>query len=337
MQSPANKNYLSLISKFVATALLLAWLVAVGILIVNKQKIEDWWRLRGYSPPAAISQLADQDTMNSYTRHLFYLNRPQLLPTVKSFRASCPENKDTIVLGCYHPDQNGIYIFNVADPTLAGVQQVTAAHEVLHAVYARLTNAQRTTLDSELQDFNDHHLQSSVVKDEVKLYKETEPSDVYDEMSCTFGTEIANLTPALENYYKNYFTNRSAIVAYEQQYESAFSSRQAQIKQYDAQLAQMKTQIDAQQSAINSTQNILDTMLQNLNSYKASGDYADYNYGVPEYNAQVDKYNSQIRYLTSLINSYNSLVAQRNAIAGQYTTLTNAIDTRVAPTRQTTN
>jgi flagellar biosynthesis chaperone FliJ len=337
MQSPANKNNLRLVTKFVTITFLLAWLVAVGILFVNKQKILDWWRLRGYSPPSAISRLADQDTMNSYTRHLFYLNRPQLLPTVTSFRASCPEDKGTIVLGCYHPDQNGIYIFNVADPTLAGVAQVTAAHEVLHAVYARLTNVQRTTLDKELQDFNDHHLQSAVVKAEVKLYKETEPSAVYDEMSCTFGTEIANLTPALENYYKNYFNNRSAIVAYEQKYESAFSSRQDQIKQYDSELAGMKTQIDAQQAGINTTQNILDTMRQNLNSYKSSGDYADYNVGVPEYNAQVDKYNSQSADLTSLINSYNNVVAERNNIAGQYTTLANAIDTRVTPQVKATN
>src|SRR5581483_1928996 len=222
LPSPSKPSH-TLIRKLLLVVLLAA-LVAVGI---NHQSVEDWFKLRGYQAPAAVAHLADQDTMNAYTRHLFYLNKPQLLGSVSSFRQYCPENKDTIVLGCYHPGQNGIYIYNVSDPSLAGVQQVTAAHEVLHAVYARLSAYDRATLDKSLKDFYHNGLTDQRVLDEVKLYQQTEPNDVMDEMSCTFGTELPSLPADLEAYYKRFFANRQAIVAFEQQYESAFTSRQA--------------------------------------------------------------------------------------------------------------
>ena len=116
-------------AKSLRVALLLLAAGTVALLWARHLEIRDWWRLRGYAPSAAVVQLANEDTMNAYTRHLFYLNRPNLPDTVVEFRQHCPENENTIVLGCYHPDQDGIFIYNVQDPTLAGIQQVTAAHE----------------------------------------------------------------------------------------------------------------------------------------------------------------------------------------------------------------
>jgi uncharacterized protein YukE len=328
---PAAPPIRNRVGRLLALLLGLVWVVGATLIILNLQALEDWWRLRGYQAPATISQLADQATMNSYTRHLFYLNKPQLVGTVSSFRQHCPENKDTIVLGCYHPDQNGIYIYNVPDPALAGVQQVTAAHEVLHAVYARLSTSDRNTLNAELEDFYKHDLQDSRVQAEVKLYQQTEPTDVMDEMSCTFGTEIANLPTGLQAYYSRYFTNRAAIVGFEQQYEGEFTSRQTTISSDDQQLTIMKQQIDSQQTALDNQLQQLNSDQSHLNSLTASGQSRTYNAAVPGYNAEVDAYNQGVNSLRSLITSYNQLVASRNQIAGQLTTLDSALDTRLLP------
>ena len=272
--------------------------------------------------------------MNSYTRHLFYLNKPQLLGTVSSFRQSCPENKDTIVLGCYHPGQNGIFIYNVQDPALAGVTQVTAAHEVLHAVYARLSTKDRNSLDGLLENYYRHDLRDPRVLAEVKIYQQTEPGDVMDEMSCTFGTEIASLPAPLEAYYKRFFDNRSAIVAFEQQYEGEFTSRQTTITSNDQQLAVMKQQINTQQAALSAQLSQLNATQGSLDSLKSTGQVTAYNAAVPAYNAQVDVYNQGVNDLQATIDQYNQLVAARNQLAGQLTTLDSAIDTRL--TTQTT-
>lgn len=309
---------------------LLALLAGCGLAAANRQSIGDWWRLRGYTPPAAVVRLAGQDTMNGYTRHLFYLNRPQLLPSVSAFRKHCPENSDTIVLGCYHSGQNGIFIYNVQDPKLAGVQQVTAAHEVLHAVYARLSDADRKSLDKQLQDFYQHGLTDQRVIAEVRLYQKTEPDDVYDEMSCTFGTELSKLPPGLEAYYKRYFTDRSAIVAFERQYESEFNRRETLIKEYDARLAALKTQIDALEADLNRKQAQLDSEQTRLNSER-SNDVNAYNADVPAYNQLVDDFNAEIDSTQAHINQYNQLVASRNQVAGQLAQLDKALDTRLTP------
>lgn len=305
--------------------------VVLGIVLLNRQNLQDWLKVRGYRQPAAIVKLADQDTMNDYTRHLFYLNKPQLLNTVASFRKYCPENKDTIVLGCYHPDQNGIFIYNVQDPALTGIQQVTAAHEVLHAVYARLSGKDRSALNSQLEDFYHHGLKDPRVIAEVKLYQKTEPNDVLDEMSCTFGTEVAKLPAPLDAYYQRFFTRRAAIVAYEHQYEGEFTSRQSTIKHDDQQLTTMKQQIDAQQAALGYQLTQINADRSHLSSLLASGQTGAYNAAVPGFNNEIATYNADIDHLQTAIDSYNQLVAARNLVAGQLTTLDSAIDTRQVP------
>jgi regulator of replication initiation timing len=302
----------------------------LGFTFLQRQQIQDWWKLRGYIAPASIVQLADEDTMNAYTRHLFYLNKPQLLNTVTQFRQYCPENENTIVLGCYHPVENGIYIYAVQDASLAGIQQVTAAHEVLHAVYARLSNSDRTELDSELESYYLHDLTDPNVKAEVALYQKTEPNSVYDEMSCTFGTEIAQLPAALNQYYAQFFTNRQKIVGYEEQYQTQFTSREQQITTYDAQLAAMKQQISAQESSLTAQNTSLNIQQAQLQQELASGQVASYNTAVDNYNEQVNSYNAALVSLKQQIDNYNQLVSTRNAIGGQLTTLDSAIDTRLA-------
>lgn len=309
--------------------ILVVLVVLLGLVTLKHQEIQDWWKLRGYTPPNAVIALANDDTMNAYTRHLFYLNKPQLPTTVTAFRTYCPENEDTIVLGCYHPNQNGIFIYAVQDSTLAGIQQVTAAHEVLHSVYARLSDSERAKLDTELQAYYEKGLTDSTVKAEVALYKKTEPTDVYDEMSCTFGTEIEQLPADLSAYYAQFFTDRQKIVGYEQQYQTQFTGRQLQISQYDSQLSAMKTQIDSEQSSLTTEDSSLNSQDTQLQSLLAGGQVESYNSAVDVYNTQVNSYNAGVADLKQGITEYNQLVDTRNALAGQLTTLDSAIDNRI--------
>jgi uncharacterized protein YukE len=317
--------------RVVLVVVLLAWAVLLVLIIIQRQAISDWWRLRGYQPPSSIAKLTGQDTMSNYTKHLFYLNKPQLLSSVTSFRQHCPENEDTIVLGCYHPVEQGIYIYNVQDPSLQGVAQVTAAHEVLHAVYGRLSAKDRTYVDGLLNDYYQHNLTTSRVKAEIQLYKKTEPHDVTDEMHSTFGTEIANLPPALENYYKRYFTNRQAIVAYEQQYEGEFTSRQTTIQADDQRLTATKQQIASKESDLTNQLSQLNAERSQLDGLLSSGDSSTYNSRVADYNGKVNSYNTGVADLQSQIAQYNQLVTARNLVAGELTTLDKAVDTRLTP------
>ena len=275
--------------------------------------------------------------MTPYARHLFYLNKPQLISSVTSFRKDCPENEDAIVLGCYHPGEEGIYLYDVKTPDLYGVAQVTAAHEDLHAIYERLSGKERQHVDTLLENYYAHGLTDQRVKDEIGLYKKTEPHSVVNEMHSTFGTEVANLPPALESYYKQYFSDRAAIVAFSNRYEQAFTKRQAEVSQDDKQLASMNRQIDEGQASLQTELKQLNDTQARLKTLLAAGKTTEYNTGVPAYNAQVQSYNVSVTELRAFTGSYNALVRSRNAIAQQLTDLDKALDTRMTPKAQTAN
>jgi hypothetical protein len=308
--------------------------MVLGAIWWQRYAIEDWFKLRGYVPPQAVVQLADQDGMQPYTRHLFYLNRPQLPTTVAAFRQGCPENQDTVVLGCYHPGEDGIYVYDVQDSSLAGIQQVTAAHEALHAIYERLSGDQRQQLNSELEAYYANGLTDATVKSEITIYQKTEPHDVDNEMSCVFGTEVALLPPALEQYYAKYFTSRQQITGYYQQYQAQFTSRRQQVTADDTQLACMKRQVDSLENSLSAQGKSLDTQKTQLQQLLNSGQTAAYNAAISGYNAQVQSYNASVDSVRQQITAYNQLVDARNSIAGQLTTLAQAIDTRVPATTQ---
>ena len=293
--------------------------------------ILDWWRLRDYQPPVAISRLAAEDTMTAYAKHVFYVNHPSLTTSVSSFRSECSESEQTIVLGCYHPDQRGIFIFNVADSRLQGVQQVTAAHEMLHAVYDRLSSKDKKSVDSMLMDYYNHDLNNQRIIDTIDAYKKSEPNDVINEMHSVFGTEIPSLPAPLENYYRRYFTNRSTITDYAQSYQSEFTSRQDQIDSLSTRMSALMSQINAEETQLSAQLDQINSDRARLDSERGSGQTAAYNSGVASFNAEVDAYNAGISRLKNDINTYNQLVNQYNAIAQELASLEKSIDTRLTP------
>ena len=320
--------------KFIALILVLLWFVVLSVIAINRQGLEDWWKLRDYHAPATVQQLANQTTMTPFARKVFYVNAPDVEPAT-SFAKSCSsKSEQTIVLGCYHSDQQGIFVLHVSDRRLDGIEQVTAAHEMLHAAYDRLSARDKTKVNSMLMDYYQHDLHDQRIMDTIAAYKQTEPNDVVNEMHSVFGTEVASLSSGLETYYQRYFSDRAKIVAFANQYQAEFTSRQDQIKQDDATLATQKTQIDSNETtakadAINLAQQ--QTVLQNERS---NGDISAYNAGVPVYNAKVVTYNAEVTNIQALVNQYNLLVNARNAIALEAKQLTSEITSQVSPISQ---
>lgn len=294
--------------------LLITLVVAVG-LYAKHQAVYDWWLLRNYQAPANVVALADVTTMTDQARHDFYVNHPSVEDKA-AFNSHCPNNggEQTIILGCYIPPQRGIYIYGVSDPQLKGVEEVTAAHEMLHSAYDRLSTRDRNHINSLLQDFYDHDLHDKRVLDTIASYKKTEPNDLQNEMHSIFGTEVATLPPALEAYYQQYFTNRAAVVGFAARYQQAFTSRQALINTYDEQLKTLKVEIDTSQATLDQQATNLDNRRRQL-SQMSTSDPNGYNAQVDNFNAQIASYNALIASTKAKISRYNDLVAKRNAVA----------------------
>jgi hypothetical protein len=294
---------------------LFLFFIGLGLVAVNRQNLIDWWRLRNYNAPTIISQLATQDTMTAYARRIFYVNHPDIEGKT-AFNGPCPNNggEQTIVLGCYHSDQAGIYLLNVTDPNLNGVMQVTAAHEMLHAAYDRLSTSERNKVDAMLLDYYNHDLHDPRIIATIAAYKKTEPNNVVNEMHSVFGTEIVNLPSGLEQYYTRYFNNRQQIADFAAQYQAEFTSRQALVAADDSQLATLKNQIDINEADLNSKQTQINMQETQLLAERSSNTAA-YNAAVPLFNEQVNSYNASVGSLQGLVNQYNQLVATRNTTA----------------------
>jgi hypothetical protein len=286
-----------------------------GALLLGRQSIQDAVRLHGYAAPTAVASLATDDTMTAKARHLLYVNRPSVTAGT-DFTAHCPAGDEkTVVLGCYIGSDNGIYVYQVSDPRLNGVEQVTTAHEMLHAAYRRLSSSQRKQVDGWLMDYYQHDLTDQRIKNTIAAYQKSEPNDVVNEMHSVFGTEVAKLPGPLETYYRQYFTDRAKVAAYTASYQGEFTSRQQQVAEFDAQLKSMKAQIETNETSLNQQQAALSSQNQQLQAQRSSGQVAAYNAGVAGYNQAVGRYNSLLMSTKSLINQYNDIVSKRNSLA----------------------
>ncbi len=307
--------------------------LASGILL-ERQALLDWWHLRGYIAPASVVQLAGDDTMTAKARDLFYVNHPDITAG-NAFTSHCPAGSEkTVVLGCYLGNDHGIYVYAVTDARLDGVEQVTAAHETLHAAYRRLSSSERTKVDAMLVDYYQHGLTDQRIKDTIAAYKKSEPNDVVNEMHSVFGTEVATLPPALEQYYKQYFTDRAKIVAYTASYQGEFTSRHNQVTAYDTQLKALNQQITADETQLDQQKAALDSQSSQLQNERTSGHVAAYNNGVASYNHAADAYNTLLANTKDLINRYNGIVDKRNAVALEEQQLTKELSASSLPNNQ---
>lgn len=308
-------------------------IAALGLALLNQRYILDYIALRGYQPSDIIANMATEDALTPGARKIFYVNHPEISDKA-SFSNKCTSGKSkerTIVLGCYHGGQGGIFVLQVDDPRLTGVEQVTAAHEMLHAAYDRLKTSDRNAVDSMLLDYYHNGLTDERIKTTIDAYKQSEPGDVVNEMHSIFGTEISKLPAGLEQYYTKYFTNRAKVTAFANQYQGEFASRTTAVKNYDAQLASLKIQIDSVNAALKAEQQAISDQQANLNSQKSSGNINAYNKGVPAYNALVDDFNNKVTTVQALVDQYNDLVTRRNAVAIEQQELANALSSSATP------
>lgn len=309
--------------KLVTSVVLIAASLAV---IYFRQDIYDWWQLRSYEPPAEVQSIAEKSKLTEAGKRIFYLGSPAI-EEKDSFNKHCgKKGEKTIVLGCY--DGRRIYIYNVTEPKLAGVKEVTSMHEMLHAAYDRLSKDEREKVNA-LLDEQQKRVTDNRLLELIAEYRRSEPSEVMNELHSILGTELNELMPELEEYYKQYFSDRQAVVAFAKQYETAFTQNRQQIDELDAQLTSLKAQIEAQEASLQQQQTALEAENARIEQLKDQPD--QYNAAVGPYNQQVRAYNAALTATKEMINQFNAKVEQRNQLAAAYNDLAKSLDSNFQP------
>jgi cell division protein FtsB len=228
------------------------------------------------------------------------------------------------VLGCY--DDGNVYVYSVTDTRLAGTVEVTAAHEMLHAAYERLSPAERERVDALVEEAVATIPDDDPVFEDMALYSAAQHAD---EWHSRLGTEFADLPAELEQHFARYFDDRSKVVALNAQATALFD--------------ELRAQIDALVTEIDALDPVLDARIA---AFEAA--IADYNADVDSFNARAQNgsFTSQQQFdneraalvargaaldaegaaLDAEIDRYNGLVEQLTALDADYADLYSALD-----------
>lgn len=310
--------------------ILVTGLIIVGSIIVvfRQDDVIDWWRLRDYEPPADIEQLARDTSMTDLGKRYFYVYEPRLLGR-NTFRQECTVAEQSIILGCYISRQ-ALYIFDVDDEQLAGIRQVTAAHEMLHVAYERLDSDERERIDA-LNRKAYESIDNERITKTVDAYRKRDPTIVANELHSILPTEVRELDDELENYYAQYFDDRLDVVSYSEQYADIFVSARERVEQLDDTLKARSSTIENLEQSLDRQARSLEQQREELNRLRDNNEAAAYNEAVGSFNQNVESYNASVNRLRNLIDEYNRLVAERNKAVVAYESLTESIDSGSAP------
>ena len=311
---------------------LLATLFVVALFTVGfwqRYNILDWWQLRDYQPSATVTALATRTDMTNKARRIFYVNQPAIQDKT-DFYESCAGGETSVVLGCYKP-RNGIYILRVDDERLKGIQEVTAAHEMLHAAYGRLDGRQQKRI-ADLLDSAYRNLGDQAIKDKIKLYQDS-GADITNELHSILGTEVSSLPAELETYYQQYFIKRSTVVAFAAQYQAEFTNRKNKVAEYDAQLASLEEQVNTNNQSLQELKASINAESARLDALLKENMIEEYNAGVQTYNQSLLPFRQLLAQTQNIVDQYKTILDERNKIASEAQELGRALDSTKVDTK----
>lgn len=275
----------------------------------------DEFRAQQYTPSSHISAIEQRVTLTSAGRRIFYATSPEVQDSGQ-FNGSCHSvERTTAILGCYYRDR--IYLYNVQNSELDGALDVTAAHELLHAAYARLSTFEQRKVDGLVRAAYQKVKNEPTLKRLMEYYKQAEPGAEINELHSILGTTIANLDSELERYYARYFTNRASIVTLNQRYTQVFSELDQQATSLKAKISaeesSLKTETDAYQNELNQ----LNSDIQSFNQRAVSGDFSSQEFYAMRsaLSGRVASLNNQQNQLNTRISAYNTMIAEYNKLA----------------------
>jgi len=276
-----------------------------------------------YRPTPDIAALAARTTMTGLGRLYFYGAEPEVL-TGQLFATSCPsaEASTQQILGCYRDHR--IYVLSVTRPELVTVVDVTAAHEMLHAVYEDLDTAQHGDVDPKLSALYDS-TRDVHIHQIVPLYQRRTPLNVPNEMHSLIGTQVGTLTPELDTYYAQFFKDRSQIVNAYVAYVSVFDNLLNRYHELDVQLGDLRDQINGLRSQAQTAGGEAQRLGSQIDALRAQGRVNESNALVGPQNAAARQANGLVAQANGLIEQYNGLIAEINGIASQLGGLDSAL------------
>lgn len=335
MQSTLQQNNQRSRSFIGSLIVAIVFLAASLFLTLNRGLVLDVFHFWTYRPTTDLASVATKAAFTDTGLFTFYAVRPEIAAG-QSFNDNCrKQEQGTAILGCYV--DNRIYLFDVTDSRLSGIKEVTAAHEMLHAAYQRLSDEDKSKVNVLLEAEFEKLKNNPSFTDRMAFYSRNEPGERDNELHSIIGTEVASISPELERHYAKYFKNRQNIITLFNGYNSVFLSLDKQARSLSAQLDALSKSIDASIAQYNSEVKDLNQAIAYFNRRAAAGSFSS----VYAFNAErrtlqnrVIAVNNLRTTLSNEILRYESMRKEYNKIVTESNTLYKSIDSTLAPAPQ---
>jgi len=237
-------KYGSLNRSRISFSKIIVWLLIVVIgflallIFLNREWVHDYLRGRAYEPSSEMERIRRDLALTERGEFLFNAAQPRLSER-DEFNDHCRpgDNSEIAVLGCYVNDN--IYVYNIKEAELDGIRELTAAHELLHMVFARMSETEKNELRGKLDQ---------VYKDNVDILKEDletyDSAEQFEELYVRAGTEVADLPASLEKHYGEFFKDQDRIVTFYNEYIAVFREIEAEEETLKQEMAEIGALIE---------------------------------------------------------------------------------------------
>ena len=307
-----------------------------GWLLTHQQRVIDQVAVWQFTPDAAISSYAERSTMTDEGRFLFYASRP-VIAAKDDFDDYCSSQAEGVgILGCYLHADRRIYLFDVTDDRLDGIEEVVAAHEMLHAAWDRMSDDDHKKLEPLLDAEAAARADDAEFTKRMEFYATAEPDERYNELHSIIGTEFADISPKLESHYDLYFSDRAALIALHVKSNEVFLAQQAAIDDLIKQMDALKAGVDADYASYNAGYDELNADISDFNERAQNGGFSSqraFTAARDDLLERQQELDALYASITERVTQYDGLVAQLNDLNAQVSELNESIN--VTPRSET--
>lgn len=213
--------------------------VAIALLIVEilqQPLIQDSWKGLWYEPSEKVTQIEEELALTGTGRRIFRATQPTL-EDKDAFNEHCEShNREVSLLGCY--TEGKIYVYEITRENLASSNDVTMAHELLHAAWERTSSSEKERIKELLEEVQQEN--EAWFEAELQAYKD---ESKLEEIWTRAGTKLRDLPDELERIYAKYFQDRLKIVAFYESYQAPFKELQERNESLKKEILATKEQI----------------------------------------------------------------------------------------------
>lgn len=308
------------------------FLIAAAWLWLNQQYVVDQVVVWQYKPTNEVTRLADSAGFSDQGKFFYYASQPEVDGTQRFNQVCDRKEKSTAVLGCYNGSH--IFIYDVTDERLNGIKEVTAAHEMLHAAWQRMSDDERKKVGNLLEAEYKKLEAIADYSERMAFYARTEPGERANELHSVIGTEVRSVSTELEIHYKKYFKDRSKVVALNESYQSVFQRLEGEAEALYAELQQLAQQIHALSDKYNKEVAALNGDIQSFNARAQAGDFAtqqQFNTERADLMERADTLEASRGDINDKVTTYEGKRQQYNQIADESRELVESLDSNLAP------